>query len=71
MISLVIASPSSVELGHGEPIEVHQAGRIIDDQPHGNPSAWIDDLNIRILLGARAGLLCTYAGPLHGEHGRR
>ncbi|MEN9674477.1 MAG: hypothetical protein RIS76_373 [Verrucomicrobiota bacterium] len=33
----------SVELGHGEPVQIHQAGGVVNDQADGNPGAWIYD----------------------------
>ncbi|HAV64269.1 MAG TPA: hypothetical protein DCY13_18125 [Verrucomicrobiales bacterium] len=46
MIHLLLPIPGRVELRHRKAVQVHQAGRVVDDQADGNAGTGVDDLHV-------------------------
>ena len=76
---MVLVGKDLVKLGNGEVGEVHQAGRVVNDQANGHAAAGVDDCDtVRWLLRARTAILRVrsslggqYSGSRQDQAGRQ
>ena len=68
---LVAPAERLVELRHREAIEVHETGRVVDDQPDRDPRARVEHRDLRRLPRPIAWNLCRGTRGSQAEHARR